>query len=207
MTREEAIGLCRYVHAATPAQRLDEYTPQAWADILADEPAPAGSVPQPRTFDECRRAVVAIKRRQPFVDCSDIVAEVRAARAAAAERTHSEAVIGPARASREALTDSRPLHSEIRALIAGAAEHGPEFAAIIGAAGDACAANRAVVLRHPDLAARLCEPPLDYARPDQWTGYVPPALCSGTINDSPRRQALLALVSEAEHLDRAGRHP
>lgn len=68
MNRADAIKLCRYVHAATPGQRLDEYTPQAWADILEDLPC---------GFDDARAAVVAIKRRQVFVDCSDIIAEVR----------------------------------------------------------------------------------------------------------------------------------
>lgn len=71
MNRVDAIKLCRYVHAATPAQKLDEYTPQAWADILEDLPC---------GFDDARAAVVAIKRRQVFVDCSDIIAEVRAMR-------------------------------------------------------------------------------------------------------------------------------
>ena len=71
MNRADAIKLCRYVHAATPAQKLDEYTPQAWADILEDLPC---------GFDDARAAVVAIKRRQVFVDCSDIIAEVRAMR-------------------------------------------------------------------------------------------------------------------------------
>jgi hypothetical protein len=71
VNRADAIKLCRYVHAATPAQKLDEYTPQAWADILEDLPC---------GFDEARGAVVAIKRRQVFVDCSDIIAEVRAVR-------------------------------------------------------------------------------------------------------------------------------
>lgn len=72
MNRADAIKLCRYVHAVTPAQKLDEYTPQAWADILEDLPC---------SFDDARAAVVAIKRRQVFVDCSDIIAEVRAMRA------------------------------------------------------------------------------------------------------------------------------
>jgi hypothetical protein len=35
--------------------------------------------------------------------------------------------------------------------------------------------RRASVLAHPDLAARLTQPPLNYARPDQWNGYIPPA--------------------------------
>ena len=78
MNRADAIRLCRYVHAATPAQKLDEYTPQAWADILEDLPC---------SFDDARAAVIAIKRRQVFVDCSDIIAEVRRIRDERLERT------------------------------------------------------------------------------------------------------------------------
>ena len=36
--------------------------------------------------------------------------------------------------------------------------------------------RREAVLRHEDLAKRLTQPPLNYARPDQWNGYIPPAL-------------------------------
>jgi len=34
--------------------------------------------------------------------------------------------------------------------------------------------RRERVLRYPDLAKLLTEPPLNYDRPDQWNGYVPP---------------------------------
>lgn len=61
------------------------------------------------------------------------------------------------------------------------------------------AARRALVLRNPDVAARLCAPPLSYASPEQWNGFIPPAtLSSGAINTTPVRTALLALVTEAE---------
>ena len=35
--------------------------------------------------------------------------------------------------------------------------------------------RRAAVLSHPDLAKRLTQPLFSYARPEQWTGYIPPA--------------------------------
>lgn len=57
--------------------------------------------------------------------------------------------------------------------------------------------RRARVLAHPDLAGTLTKPPLDYARADQWTGYVPPATWSGSMNDSPRRTALVMVCAEA----------
>jgi hypothetical protein len=66
--------------------------------------------------------------------------------------------------------------------------------------------RRTRVLAHADLAARLCEPPLGYARPEQWSGYVPPKLMPDNrvkgpprmvLNDSPRRLALVELCSAA----------
>ena len=50
----------------------------------------------------------------------------------------------------------------------------------------------------PWLAMRLCAPPLSYARPEQWNGFIPPETYNGARNESPRRKALLALVAEAE---------
>lgn len=58
--------------------------------------------------------------------------------------------------------------------------------------------RRALVLKHPDLAKRLCEPPLSYARPEQWNGYIPPGMCSGSRNTSAEREALLEICAEAE---------
>lgn len=84
-------------------------------------------------------------------------------------------------------------------------------------------ARRERVLRHPDLAKRLTEPPLSYDRPEQWNGFVPPAefqdempegLHSSALdggypnqhgkrtggtrpNRSPRRSALVAICAEA----------
>jgi hypothetical protein len=63
--------------------------------------------------------------------------------------------------------------------------------------------RRARVLRHPDLAARLCAPPLGYQRAEQWNGFVPPkylpADLNGVtrINTSPRRAALVEISAEA----------
>lgn len=65
------------------------------------------------------------------------------------------------------------------------------------AARDECNANRGAVLQFPDLYARLTEPPIGYARADQWTGYIPPEQSDGSHNGSARRAALAALVAEA----------
>jgi hypothetical protein len=37
-----------------------------------------------------------------------------------------------------------------------------------------CRIRRERVLAHPDLAAALCRPPLGFAQPQMWTGFVPP---------------------------------
>lgn len=54
-----------------------------------------------------------------------------------------------------------------------------------------------VVFAHPDLADRLCEHPLNYVRPSQWTGFIPPEMWQGVPNNSPRRAALVEIYEEA----------
>jgi hypothetical protein len=57
-----------------------------------------------------------------------------------------------------------------------------------------CSNRRARVLAHPDIAQRLTDRPMSYARPDQWTGYIPPYLVSGEkVNSSPIRHQLVAI--------------
>ena len=53
-----------------------------------------------------------------------------------------------------------------------------------------------IVLRYPDLAARLCQQPLGYSEPGQWNGYIPPRECGG-YNTSPQRRALVEICAEA----------
>ena len=66
------------------------------------------------------------------------------------------------------------------------------------------ARRRALVLKYPDLAQKLTEPPIGHTLPEHWTGYIPPAYDPETygggrpINTAPCRPALLALVAEAE---------
>jgi hypothetical protein len=66
MNHEEAVILCRFTKSVCPQQAFDAYTPDAWALVLADI----------RMVD-AKEAVVAIKRRQPWVDPSEIIAEVK----------------------------------------------------------------------------------------------------------------------------------
>ncbi|MFD8234042.1 hypothetical protein ACFV20_19440 [Streptomyces sp. NPDC059696] len=74
MNSKEAAVLCRYVRAACPQQKFDEYTADAWYDILA-----------PYNFDDARQAAARIAHRQPFVAPSEIAAEISKIRS---ERTH-----------------------------------------------------------------------------------------------------------------------
>lgn len=64
-------------------------------------------------------------------------------------------------------------------------------------------ARRSAVLRHPDLAKRLTEPPMRYATPEIWNGQLPPAIWQGQRNDSPNRAALADIVAEAERREAA----
>lgn len=65
------------------------------------------------------------------------------------------------------------------------------------------AERKATVMQHPDLAARLCDRPMGYERPDQWTGYIAPAtteIGEGYLakrNDSPYRAQVVAIYEEA----------
>jgi hypothetical protein len=67
------------------------------------------------------------------------------------------------------------------------------------AAATANAHRRGLVLAYADLAAKLTEQPLNFAEPEKWTGFIPPStVCSGALNTTPVRPALLALVYAAE---------
>lgn len=71
-------------------------------------------------------------------------------------------------------------------------------------AREQAAQRRGRVLAHADLADRLTAPPLGYARPDQWSGYVPPATWQETRNDSARRAALVDICAEALRREQEG---
>jgi hypothetical protein len=69
MTPTEAVLLTRYVKACCPQQQIDEYTPDAWFDVLGD-----------LELSGCKAAVAAITRKQPFVAPSEIRTHVMAVR-------------------------------------------------------------------------------------------------------------------------------
>jgi hypothetical protein len=67
----------------------------------------------------------------------------------------------------------------------------------LAAAKEICRIRREAVLSRPEIARRLCEPPLDYSHADQWNGYLPPETFNGERNNSPRFAALAAICADA----------
>lgn len=88
--------------------------------------------------------------------------------------------------------------------LAGTVEQRRRFAAAAAEGRRAAAYQRSLILRHPDLAARLTKA-LRLARPEQWNGYIPPRFNEQGIhreewhpNDTPMRALLVELVREAQ---------
>ena len=70
MTPGETLILTRFVKAACPQQAIDEFTPDAWHDLLSEV-----------RFEDAREAVRTICRKQPFIAPAEIIDEVRRIRA------------------------------------------------------------------------------------------------------------------------------
>lgn len=66
MTPDETVILARYVRALCPQQKFDEYTPDAWHDVLGDY-----------HLTDARTAAAAVAKRQPFVSPAEIIGEIR----------------------------------------------------------------------------------------------------------------------------------
>lgn len=71
MIKTEAAALCRYLQACCPQQKFDQFTSDAWFDLLADMP-----------FGLAKLAAQRVASRQPFVSPSDIIATAKAMRKA-----------------------------------------------------------------------------------------------------------------------------
>lgn len=72
MNKPEAITLCRLAKAACPQQAIDEYTPDAWFELLND-----------LRFEDAKEALFNVCRVQPFVapaEIRDAVKRLRHAR-------------------------------------------------------------------------------------------------------------------------------
>jgi hypothetical protein len=66
MTPDETVVLARYVRALCPQQKFDEFTPDAWHDVLG-----------PYRLADARRAAAVVAGRQPFVSPAEIIVEIR----------------------------------------------------------------------------------------------------------------------------------
>lgn len=76
MTPTEAVKLTRLVKAICPQQAFDEYTADAWADLLDD-----------LRLEDCTEAVKRLGQQQPFIAPAEIRTIVRKIRAERIERT------------------------------------------------------------------------------------------------------------------------
>jgi hypothetical protein len=69
MNAQEAATLCRAVKSVCPQQKFDEFTPDFWQPLLADI-----------DFQDAKRALIEVAKRQPFVSPAEIRAEVAASK-------------------------------------------------------------------------------------------------------------------------------
>ncbi|MFB7672898.1 hypothetical protein ACFC26_15970 [Kitasatospora purpeofusca] len=79
MNELEAVALARYVRALCPQQKFDEYTPDAWHDVLGDY-----------DLQDCKQAAADIARRQPWIAPAEIIDEVKRNRNGRLERFQYE---------------------------------------------------------------------------------------------------------------------
>jgi hypothetical protein len=70
MEPQEAVMLTRYVRALCPQQRFDEYTPDAWHDVLGGY-----------RLEDARQAAAQLASRQAFIAPGELVPEIRRIRA------------------------------------------------------------------------------------------------------------------------------
>lgn len=138
MTPNETVILARYVKALCPQQKFDEYTADAWHDLLA-----------PYALAEARAAVARhIAAGNAFVAVGEIVTEIRKARNDRLDR-HTEAEPPPGDtgdhayqtallAERQAIADGRTEPRPVPALPPGTTEPQPtgRARAILAAVGD-----------------------------------------------------------------------
>jgi hypothetical protein len=63
---KETVILTRYVKALCPQQKFDEFTPDAWHDVLGGY-----------TLADARAAAASVAGQQPFVSPAEIIAEIK----------------------------------------------------------------------------------------------------------------------------------
>ncbi|MEU0808755.1 hypothetical protein [Streptomyces sp. NPDC005970] len=164
MNPRDTVMLTRYVKALCPQQKFDEYTADAWHDLLA-----------PYALEEARAAVTRhIRAGNAFVAVGEIVTEIRKARSDRLERhTEAEPPVGDLGdhtsykaallAERRAIADGRTEPRPVPALPPGTAkEQQPagRARAILAAVGDHIPGPREGVV---NVLAVIC--PRCHARP------------------------------------------
>lgn len=121
MNRQEAVALARYVKACCPQQAIDEYTPDAWHDLLGD-----------LDLDACRRAAARVARRQPFVAPAEIRVELQAERRERLASRRSDIFMPHGDTADDVPAYLREVRRRIRAV---AGDHSDETATRLGRAG------------------------------------------------------------------------
>ncbi|MEU1309455.1 hypothetical protein ABZ419_11250 [Streptomyces cinnamoneus] len=162
MNEEETVMLARYVRALCPQQRFDEYTADAWHDLLS-----------PYSLDEARAAVTRhIAAGNAFVAVGEIVTEIRKARndrldrhteaeppaGDLGDRTYKAALL----AERRAIADGRIEPRPVPALPPGRADEQPTTGrarAALAAVGNHIPSVREGVVNVFSVACRICHAP------------------------------------------------
>lgn len=88
MKRTEVAALVGYTSQLAPAQRFDEYTPDAWFDVLGDLPA---------NYEQARQAVAAVAKREKWIAPSAIREELKAILRAANPPPKAAAIEAPSK--------------------------------------------------------------------------------------------------------------
>ncbi|MEU5426903.1 hypothetical protein AB0H73_15040 [Streptomyces olivoreticuli] len=162
MTEAETVMLARYVRALCPQQKFDEYTADAWHDLLA-----------PYDLNEARTAVARhIAAGNAFVAVGEIVTEIRKARNDRLDRhTEAEPPAGDLGddtykaallAERRAIADGRIEPRPVPALPPGRTDEQPATGrarAILAAVGNHVPGPRAGVVNAFAVPCRICSAP------------------------------------------------
>ncbi|MER5706021.1 hypothetical protein [Streptomyces sp. NPDC002122] len=211
MTEEEVVLLVGYVRALCPQQKFDEYSPDAWYDVLHDY-----------SLNEAKTAAASVASRQPFVAPGEIATEVRKNRRAlvsvdaeteppAVDPNNVPLYLRQVRTHRRAvatgLTPAIPaLPASITENDVAAMRQQQDFTSfrhqITREAAARCAARVQIIGRHPDLVERVAT---QLGR-DNWNGYISPELdATGRRNPCRNRAVLLEILAEAEQRGAEGR--
>jgi hypothetical protein len=204
MTEEDTVLLVGYVRALCPQQKFDEYSPDAWYDVLHDY-----------SLDEAKTAAANVASRQPFVAPGEIATEVRKQRRAlvsvdaeteppAADPNNVPLYLRTLRTHRRNVaTGQTPAIPALPASITeddvAAMRQQQDFTAfrqqITREAAARCAARVQIVGRYPDLVERVAQ---QLGRTN-WNGYIGPEHDAwGVRNPCRNRSVLLEILAEAE---------